>query len=648
MENSFLSYYYWENGIKILEGQLRDKKNGKKYCRTLQLEKLERISEESLNIIKSKEFYDKYISNCLFYGIEEYFYTFNYPKPKSYLEIRTFTLFSFAMLSIHNMIAFYLLSLTSEYIEATKKKNQKITSYYGGNLKIIEKKLKVDTYDLYYFNFYKEFRKKVKSKCKVKENRMILKLDIKNYYQNISIKKMLNEVHNILLSSKASECYFNENTKNKIITFYEYISSISKDDIPVYDNGISSDFIGYLYLFFVEISMRRELLKKYKKLDIEIIRYVDDMFIVIDFQDDVNRDELIETTLKIMSYISNFLYSKYSLHLNSKTRTYDCSIEDEIERLKEDLSMLSNEEIEPLEEANNPQKSLDDIYEELKKIKEKGILYLTSVGSKKDLGNIDLEILKDIYDQRVLGCLKKPEEKERFKNILESFPIKLFKLAPKPLLAILSVLEYEEKIEEIKEYLIAREELNITDLNLILEILGQEEYKDSNLKNKLNNDTYLSKIMKSMNNKVENKLLYLNIEVSNQKLIDTLVNTEQLISQIIKRKFSEKDTNYSLALNHLVNEIQLLMYTLVNKNNVNYEKYTVETLKQDLDALDIEFDLINNIKKIFDLRNLNEISHSISKKIYTQVIGIGEYTDSIQAYRELLCCINDIDLDVTY
>lgn len=40
---------------KNLEGQLRDKKAGKKYCRTLQLEKLEGISEESLGIIKSED-----------------------------------------------------------------------------------------------------------------------------------------------------------------------------------------------------------------------------------------------------------------------------------------------------------------------------------------------------------------------------------------------------------------------------------------------------------------------------------------------------------------------------------------------------------------------------------------------------------------
>lgn len=641
MENYFLNYNCWLNGIKILEQQLKDKAEGKKYCRTLQLEKLERLEKNCLTVIKSKKFYERFVSNSLFYGIEKYFYLYDYPKPKTYLEIRTFTIFSFAMLSIHNMIAFYLLSITNEYVDGVKKSDKKINSYYGGNLKIDKNNLNINTYDLYYFNYYKKFKEKIKLKCEKKERRMILKIDLKNYYSCISVEKLLNKIQEKTYPTKETEHNYTKENIDKIIKFYKYISIESKDDIPVYDNGISSDFMGYLYLFFIEREIFKELTEKYLEIEFELIRYVDDIFIVIDFKNEIKIAEMMEKALKILSNISNTLYSKYKLHLNAKTKIYDCSNEEEIEQLKEDLSLLSNEEIEPENEIKNPQDSLDEIFSELEKIKQQGIASLAVLGAKKDLGNIDLEILKDIYAQQVLGILNKVSEKQKFKKILEKFPIKLFKLAPKPLLVILTTIGYTEKISEIKEYLIKEEELNITDLNLILEILGQEGYKDSDLIKKLSENNYFKKIIESMENEVEDKIIYLNVDITNMKISDILEKTEELIFQIIQRKFSEKEKNYSLALNHLVNEMQLLVYKLINKQKIDYSKYTVESIKQDLKTLELHYDIIHDVGKIFDLRNLNQISHSVSDKRYSKIIDDKQYFIMLKTYENLLKELNE-------
>lgn len=637
---NFLDYNSWKNGIEILEMQLEDKKKGIKFYRTLQLEILEKIEKKTIKEIKSEEYYKEFIENKLFYGLEEQFYQYYYPRPKSYFEIRTLTFFSFQMLAVHNMISFYLLKLTEVYINDYKKYEKNIKSFYGGNLKIKKSgkdvSLNISTYDLYYFNFYKKFKNTIKRKCKIKNNSMILKLDIKNYYESISIKKLLENIEKYTSNQIKIELNYNKETIESIIYYYTYISKNLKDNIPTHDNGIASDFIGYLYLFFIEKELKKELLKKYEGVKLEIMRYVDDMFIEIKFEKEL-KNELTEESLKILGFISEFLYNKYELHLNSKVKLYNCSEENEIEQLKKDLALLSREDLEIEAETDNPVENLNEIYKEIEKIKNQGIKVFNIFQSRNSLGNIDLEILKDIYDKKITSILKKESERVKFRELLNDFPTKLIKVAPKPFLVILNAIEYEDKINQIKRSLMETKELNITDLNLMLEILGQEEYKDTNLLKKLEENYYLKNIIKSIMKSENNEFIYLNVKIRNEEILKVFKNTEELIYQIVKRRFSEKSKNFSLALNHLVNEIQLFSFKFLDKDRkTNYENYTAKEIERELKTLEVDFDIIKEIRNMFEIRNINQISHSVSDVKYIKVVEQEEYNKMLEIYGELL------------
>lgn len=119
--------------------------------------------------------------------------------------------------------------------------------------------------NLFRCKFYDDFKLKRKDETKSElANKVILKLDVENYFNELSVPKLLDFLTKYLKPSVKEKFKFDILTKEQIICLFEFISN-SKSGIPQGDNNIISSFIGYLYLVFADLFID-DLLKENKNI----------------------------------------------------------------------------------------------------------------------------------------------------------------------------------------------------------------------------------------------------------------------------------------------------------------------------------------------------------------------------------------------
>ncbi len=115
------------------------------------------------------------------------------------------------------------------------------------------------------------------------------------------------------------------------------------------------------------------------------------------------------------------------------------------------------------------------------------------------------------------------------------------------------------------------------------------------------------------------------MEFSNTKLIQEKIS---IIKQIELRELNEKKENYSIALNHLVNELQSICYYYEKDKSSDtglMKYYKVQDVKNLLNEKGISNTTMIHINNLFDRRNNNGISHSGTDDIMFTGVNKDEY-----------------------
>ncbi|MEH2402554.1 hypothetical protein [Nostoc sp.] len=108
--------------------------------------------------------------------------------------------------------------------------------------------------------------------------------------------------------------------------------------------------------------------------------------------------------------------------------------------------------------------------------------------------------------------------------------------------------------------------------------------------------------------------------------INILMGQPHIIEQIRLRVFNEKIGSYSVALNHLLNEIHGICM-LIDKNNTNKNKdYNAEHAVKYLAFTGVPHDICIDTRNLFDRRNRNTVSHPGSEQNIAWGVTKDEYT----------------------
>jgi AbiA family abortive infection protein len=248
----FIDRQLWKDGLALLNFQI-DQKKKNKHFNTLSMFYYDKLDKK---LMFDEEYFDIKISNSLFYGLKKEFDVMPYVIPKTGLGLglRNYKFFTYPMRVVYYAVGLYLFRLSEEFLNNDSKGNERIKAYYGGSLSYQENKIQLNNSDkIYYRNHYKEF----KSECKkegalLSQDRKILKLDIENYFDELSISRLLELLGDYVKPTKQVEMHYDTFTREQIGFFFKFISR-GKSGIPQSDNDIISSFIGYLYLVFGDL-----------------------------------------------------------------------------------------------------------------------------------------------------------------------------------------------------------------------------------------------------------------------------------------------------------------------------------------------------------------------------------------------------------
>jgi AbiA family abortive infection protein len=324
----FISSDLWQDALDLLNFQINQKRNNRHF-NTLSMFYYEKLDLNCLNH-STQDYFNIKISSSLFYGLKEEFSVLSYVIPKPGLGVRDYKFFTYPMRSVYYSVGLYLLKLSQEFLIETYKKIDSIEAFYGGNLTCKSNKLQINSKNIYYRSFHEQFKLSIKEETKLgSANKVVLKLDIENYFNELSIPVLLSLLSRFIKPSVQANLVYDVFTREQIICLFQFISN-GKSGIPQTDNNIISSFIDYLYLVFGDLSIDNVLRSYRHVVDLhKIIRYTDDIYISIAFKDSIDQKNQGLFVHSIASQIAEVLYSQLGLKLNLKTRLYRLSQEEE-------------------------------------------------------------------------------------------------------------------------------------------------------------------------------------------------------------------------------------------------------------------------------------------------------------------------------
>ncbi|MEO0849187.1 MAG: AbiA family abortive infection protein [Cyanobacteria bacterium J06648_1] len=626
----FIDFALWQDALNLLRFQIEQKQSNRHF-NTLSMFYYEKLNVSCLNY-DSRHYFDVKIATSLFYGLKKEFAVLPYVIPKPGLGLRDCKFLTYPMRAVYYAVGLYLLKLSQEFVVETYKKIKTIESFYGGNITYKSDELQLNKKNIYYRNFHQEFRDLVKEETKSDtENKIVLKLDIENYFNELSILKLLNFLDRFIKPSIKAEMRFDTFAREQIICLFQFIS-YGKSGIPQSDNDILSSFIGYLYLIFGDLFIDDILVGYKNAIDSHhIIRYNDDIYISITFKYNLEPQSQSFYIHSIAAQIAEVLYSELGLKLNLKTKLYKLSQEEDKNELLKIIRKTSqsndfivlereNDENDHQHETSvqSPQEKLDLIFAELIKIKNsKPEDYFVRGDSTQE------EIIQEVFDKGVANILDKPENKNKIRQIFEEFNFELVKVQPLEILIIL--LKDDVIANRFIKFCLNKDIITTGDADLIIKFLCQTGFKDDDLDliEKLKQNIHMKDIVDIF---LENKLNcrtpgYYNLSCIEMK---SLSEMPDVIEQTRLRILNERSESFSVALNHLVNEIHAVC---IRQKQADKTKFDVNGVVKFLQEKNVAHSIRIKVRNLFDRRNSNCVSHPGSNGGHAWDVTKEEYLD---------------------
>ena len=558
----FLTYELWQDALKLINVHVEGQESNKHF-KTLSMIYYKKLGS-TVQQLESFDYFSNYVKNNFFYGLEKEFAIYPYVMPKSGLGLRNYKFLTYPMRAIYYSVGLYALKLSDEFLNNFYRNKTNISSNYGGRIYFKNDRLVATKKNIYYASYYRKFRNEVRKEINADgDKRVILRIDIQNYYDEISIPILLDHFELHYKDSEKAKFKFDITTKEEIKFLFRFLAN-DRNGIPQSDNSLISSVIGNLYLIFGDLYIDDELRKDPEVLErYKIIRYVDDIYVSLKFKNNIDVDEQKEYIESIGARISDQLYYKLKLRLNPKTRFFWLDNSKQLDELKSSLKKVSTQYDPSIDDVDSEtlEEKINNVFDELLKLKKSCIEPATF---QHELAG---EILKEVYDKRVTQLLDSTENKERIQKVFKDFDFNRVK--DYPLQIIILILKNETVSDSFVAFLLNLKNITTKDVGLIIIYLCQINFEDDNVLKLLKQYTPMSKIISRITNPDISHYQsgYYSL---NEKQIEKLVSMTEVIEQIRLRVFNEKIGYYSVALSHLLNELHGICYQI--DNNINKSK----------------------------------------------------------------------------
>jgi AbiA family abortive infection protein len=668
----FLTYPVWKEAVRLLTAQIESKKKPNRHYYNLSFFYFEKIEPELAKIEREQFFQEKVASN-LFYGLENEFFLYPMTIPKAGIGLRKYLFFSVPMKVMYYAVGTYIVRLSQQLLHDLRNDNDLKHSYYGGNLFFDKEQLVLKPENLYYKNHYEAFQKKLqeeKNGEKVKD-KVIIQLDIQNYFENILIEVLLNNLEEYCKPSEKKSLIFDQNTRELITFFFHFISN-GEPGIPQSYSNVISNFIGYLYLIFgdlIIVDCINELNSSWKVVDQQkVLRYVDDTYISLTFKSGVSKKKKKLFIHELLNRIAEQFYIELNLRFNKKFSIHFMDNEKDVEAFTQKANLRSVEgEAEDSEdnelaiesvdiskvERQDVSVSAEQFFKGLKAVN-KGVTASEPTGSNSyldikvpemvtalfellaDLKKKDIifihenaedpkikETLQFAYDRNVNKLLEKPKNVEKLEAIFKNFEWELARIHSRVFAILISMTEKAKA--EFEKFLLDKQQVTAFEADFILSYLAQNDFEHQELLQKLGENHHLQPIIDHFQNprvSVENDYFDLPLE-----WVLNFQNDLNIYEQIRLRVYHEHRKEYSFALNHLLNELHAISRHLDPVAKSKGNNYNSNCVADFLNSLAIPAKTRAKIRNLFDRRNKNPISHPGEENLVAWAVTAEEYLD---------------------
>ena len=633
--NYFLTYEIWEEALRLLNYQISEKKPPKpnRHYNTINFFYFEKVSIDAEKLEKQSYFNDK-IANNFFYGLEKEFFYYHYTIPKAGVGLRKYVFMSYPMMTLYYSVGLYLLKVTQQFIEDCKNENNIKSSFYGGNLLFSENKINANHESTYYKYRYDEFKKEVKKQAKEQaENKVVIKLDIQNYYETIQIDKMLDLISHYIKPSDLKKYSFDASTKELLIFYFNFINKGNIGIPQGYTNTLSS-FIGYFYLIFGDLIIS-DLVEEFNSVyqiieSYQIIRYVDDTYVSLMFSENISKAEKEGLVYELLKNISDSFYLKLNLRFNSKLELFFLDNADDQTALKKSVKRTSPHlTTHDIDNDAKPQEKFDEIVKAISDIKVHELIFIFKDKKHEKY----LEILNEVYDKSVETIINKPDNLIKLEQVFSNFNFDLFRIHPR----VLTILISKTNLAKAKfiDYLLDKKPLTTFDADLIINFLAQNSFNEPKLFEKLKQNSSIEPIINQFQ---KAQLIYeedfYDFSFRNVAGLSRDINISE---QTRLRVYHERLEEYSIALNHLLNELHAICRLKDNESTV--KEYNATKVIKYLVGLKVNSSVKAKIRNLFDRRNKNPISHPGSSEAIAWAVSKPEYNEYKEFVRKCLAYI---------
>ncbi len=284
-----ISYDNWKDVCNMYFSL--NKYSQKAYLQWFPFTKLSSLDKDE---ICSKSFFDKYIATSSFM-----FFPQTIHQSENYLQKGDG---SFRDASLVSPLLYLLFQAVGKEIYDKYKlcRSENISVYYAGNYGDMHPKYKQD-----YDNFFKEL-----NAC-IDEYQYFIKTDITNFFSNINIDKLIAQIDKVC--NKESVVF----SQTQLQLFKELFVYCGNGRFPLIESSMASSYLAtIIYLDEIDKRFYEYLTNSVSEIsDFKIVRYVDDMYILISSDESINN--LNEVYNEIRNEYSSLL-KEFGLALNTK------------------------------------------------------------------------------------------------------------------------------------------------------------------------------------------------------------------------------------------------------------------------------------------------------------------------------------------
>ena len=609
----FLEHRHWRQAVTLLEYQLERKKTNRHF-NTLEMTYYQKM-RKSFNRLKSDKYFITRVVNNLFYGLSREFAVVPYTIPKSNLGLRRYKFMTCPMRVLYYAVGIYLLELSQDYLQENYSTQDRIRAGYGGSLRFNEQGKLIEKPDpIYYKPHYEKFCKEVeKENEKNTERKVVIRLDIQNFFDELSIPILLDLLKARVDDSVKKRLHYNEATYNQLVFFFDFVACGSSG-IPQSDNNIVSDFIANLFLSFGDLFLDDELCgSKDSVQDHAIIRYVDDMYVSITFKE--HGSDLRTKFNPLAARISDCLHEKLRLRLNPKTAIFRLNEKSDRDALKRNLKMVSRDDDTYDQTTEPPGSKIESIFSQLEKLKCFPIApyfqgHFEPGRVQEHFSEEEFkEVFKGVYDKNVEKMLKssKYNYKARIRRFFGSddFDFELVNVYPMPIIVL--IIASDDVRKKFDKFLRSKTHFTSRDAFLTLNYLCQTEFAQNKMLNLLKRDCQLAKILEIFKKKglpTKSPGYY---DVTQKQVLK--IAKPHIIEQIRLRVSCEQRAEFSVALSHLYNEFHAICHKL-DENRTALKSYKRPNVEEFLRTNNVPSETKAQVLNLFDRRNKSLVSHA--------------------------------------